>query len=361
MKPILSITVAAGLWVATCVGPAAETAEAQSITIDVIGIRLPDGTLRDGADLPRGTAGRVTINAEECDPATEIEVQYRDFPVASGAMFLDFWRGDQGVACNDTANRDPSIGMTTLCEEVFAIQGPQQQDEIVARADGVLGDQDSGTRAYFDCSEDDDGVYEFFGLAANNEGSVAPVTDFGSFILQLDQTPREAPSNVRGGAGESQVTVNWDDLGGTDVFGYNVYVDETVTDCADSSFTPGMAVPDDLVRRANTDFNSTSAALNLTNLGLELDQSTAVAVTSVDFARNESTFSEIACVTRIATAGFCDLHEEMGGECEDCAVGGSPAGRAGLGAALLLAGAGLARRRRPPRRDRRARHGESGR
>jgi len=284
----------------------------------------------------------VTINADECDEGTIVENEIMGYP-QNDATRLDMWRGDQDVGCQDQAQRDPSMG-TTLCDHLFNRDGARTQFTLQESAGGA-----PGIEAYFDCDNDPDGVYSFYGLASNTTMTTAAVPGFGRFDMELDQTAPPAPSNVRAGSGESQVQVRWDSLERVDIFDYRVYVDEEAASCSDSTFVTGDPVPEGVDFNQRVDVNSTSVTVNLANLGLEIGDEVPVAVTSRDFARNESVFSQFGCLTRIETSGFCDLHEADGGQCQDCSLGGPVSRSSGLLSGLLVAAAVWSVRRRARR------------
>ncbi len=81
-------------------------------------------------------------------------------------------------------------------------------------------------------------------------------------------------------------------------------------------------------------------------MGIEDGGSGLVTVVEVDYAGNESVASDLACISRVPTNGFCDAYGE---NCKSCSVSGAPglpggAPTAALGI-MVLAMLGLARRR----------------
>jgi MYXO-CTERM domain-containing protein len=77
--------------------------------------------------------------------------------------------------------------------------------------------------------------------------------------------------------------------------------------------------------------------VNPADLGIEIGNSAYAAVVEVDQAGNVSVASDLVCISRVATSGFCDA---AGENCQSCSVSG--AGIPGKSAAPLLAIMGLA-------------------
>ncbi|MCS6799819.1 MAG: MXAN_2562 family outer membrane beta-barrel protein, partial [Myxococcota bacterium] len=160
---------------------------------------------------------------------------------------------------------------------------------------------------------------------------------------------------LEGGSGDSAIPLDWDAPAG-EVDEYRIYV--APGDCPGSMLTPGGRPPG---RPAHTVSGSTtSASLSGAALGLPVGGSAAVAVTAVDDAGNESALSNVACLRRVQTDGFCARHVAMGGRCESCAVSAPGAGSgSGQGAWIALGLAALVlvpwrRARRPMRHAERA-------
>jgi hypothetical protein len=145
-------------------------------------------------------------------------------------------------------------------------------------------------------------------------------TNYFSFSIGLDFVAPDAPM-VSDAAGDRQIGLAWTNSTTETLTGANVYVDTSV-DCMGTSTTlvEGMAVPATLEPTATVSGSSpTSRVLDGQTLGLAIGESALVAVTVLDTARNESVFSNVACIERVTVAGFWDAYcAEHGLTLEEC-------------------------------------------
>ncbi len=225
-------------------------------------------------------------------------------------------------------------------------------------------------------SEGDYTVY-FLGHSSESEERQA-TTDFATVTIEVDTTGPPAPTDVKGGQGESSIPVTWE-FGGVEVESFWVYY-EAVSSCPGGSilctFSPGCTPSiDAAVSVSDTDdagvttgqttgqenplaalaaakyeeASSSSRKFDLKGV-ISVGQTAAVAVVAIDEAGNRSQVSNVACIEGIATVGFCEMNEGRGGKCESgCSVSRGPGANPGrLPAALLvlLAVAWISLRRR---------------
>lgn len=92
-----------------------------------------------------------------------------------------------------------------------------------------------------------------------------------------------------------------------------------------------------------------AASLNGAELGLDFGQTAAIVVTAVDEAGNESPTSNVACITRVQTVGFCDRIggcEEDGCTCRAAPGAPRPGAATAMAAGVALGALVWFRRRR---------------
>jgi hypothetical protein len=227
----------------------------------------------------------------------------------------------------------------------------------------------------------------------------ATVMPYGVYEVPLDTLAPNAPTNVKGGDGETQIQVSWErsdtnisrnwiiwdpkpitstvgasdagltaDGGGadsaaagsgaagqdeTDADGGTTPIGQTV--CGSPLLTPGEAIDVDKLPKGLHRKEARGDVESFQLSGDEIDSPrAAVAVVAQDLAGNVSLLSNVACVNVVDTTGFWDAYQQNGGDAEagcTCSLPGSRTSTArhtagGLLAALALLGLAVVRSRR---------------
>ncbi len=295
-----------------------------------------------------GVAGRTNtamldldtqpINADEC--AGNVDVTLRFTGVPTDKTLLDVWSVSGSTDCTDTAARTP---MTRTCDPVTLSVPSQLQINMRSTLEVTFGVAELVTCGTGDSS------HRIYFLAADGTATTEAVTDSAYFVLRVDQTPPAAPTEAMGLSGDTQVRVTWTGTDDGDRQEYRVYGDATSTvggaDCDPSAsvFTEGEPVPDGATLLATT--MGPSATVDPRELGADIDTATAIVIVAVDRAGNESVASNVTCISRVPTTGFCDEY----GDCKGCSASGGPGtprsgGFGAVAIGLAIAAARLRRR-----------------
>jgi hypothetical protein len=241
-------------------------------------------------------------------------------------------------------------------------------------------------------------------LPVDTLGTNATLSFFGKYELPLDTIPPNAPANVRGGSGETQIQINW--TRSDNNISRNLIVwdakpvtvtDTTTTDapvvgdggaaggsaagsgaagssaagatdeadggaivipepeCTSSLLTPGQALDVNKLPKGLGHKEAVGNVESFTLSGSEINSArAAVAILAQDLAGNWSVLSNVTCVNVVDTTGFWDEYKVNGGDAEAgcaCSLPGSRAAgtrhaASGLLAALALLGIAVVRARR---------------
>ncbi|MEM9191334.1 MAG: hypothetical protein AAGF12_19330 [Myxococcota bacterium] len=309
---------------------AASPAAAQDITVI-----LEDVTGADVADVRANG-----FSAAQCAANTSLRLQLRSVPTDRNRLV--FFRGDD---CNLVESRDGDEPASE-CDRLTIPDITASSADLEVTTD-VLSllvhtmDNTTLTCDNIDASRD------IFILAVDDDPNSEDVgTGWGVITLELDTVAPNVPSNIAGGTGNTAIPVGWGELD-PDTDEHRIYVDET--GCPSTTLIAGESAAG-LTPVTTVGGTSTSADINGQELGLQIGDMAAVAVTSRDATDNESVLSDVVCVTRVETEGFCETF----GNCETCSVTpGTSRGFGSLGFAMLAAGAALVvRKRRRFRRHR---------
>ena len=257
--------------------------------------------------------------------------------------FIDIWSGPGSTDCTPAAARNPLDGTCTaltVTADTMLSGNPVQIDLDIAMSELI------------DCAGDSAGSTIWF-LLANTLGSTEEVTLSVSLPVTFDRTQPSPPTEIGDTSGDTMATISWTQASDTDIQRYDVYGDPgSLGVSCDEARAATSLVPGSDFTAAGYVFlgqsTGSSTVVNPEDLGMATGDSATFVVISTDQALNSSVVSEVACVSRIDTDGFCDAY----GECEDC----SAAGRVGLETSqmvsfpaltfLFAAGLGFARRRR---------------
>jgi hypothetical protein len=163
----------------------------------------------------------------------------------------------------------------------------------------------------------------------------------------------DAPGNVRGEGGETELTTRFDQISGAmSLTTYRVYFDWGEADgqtCGSGVLVKDAKSPGEDVSITSVAASSGKAVLkDLDDKGIEINTQVAASVVTVDPAGNESLLSEPVCIERVETLSFKDRCA-MDKNCElhTCSLQPGARGRGLLALSLLfgLAAALLVRRR----------------
>jgi len=172
-------------------------------------------------------------------------------------------------------------------------------------------------------------------------------------VFTLYTLPPDKPTSIKGVSGESSVGVDWKAPESADMnTSYRVYYDIAQdgtgdVECGSGALVPGEAPPATSATIISEKEGSPGGSLSGLDGKVEIGQSVAVGVVTVDAAGNKSELSDVVCVERVETDGFLKLYEDQGGKGLDkCSV--HAPGRVGWGSlgCLTVLGLTLVSRRR---------------
>ncbi len=263
------------------------------------------------------------ISQAECEANRPITLNVNNAPFTVGTRLVwAIWQGGTGTAganCQTANSRRPNSGSSTAACRLT----PWSGNEITTTTPVIsVTPQELFPQG---CSETGDGTYVFYALAVSarvDDTTDVAAANYFSFSVAIDFTAPTAPS-LSDAAGDRQIRLGWANNTTETLAGANVYVDTSVT-CDEEStiLVAGGVVPDSLEPAVPTLLGSSPSSQTLDGqmLGLRIPGSALVAVTVLDTARNESVFSNVACIERVTVAGFWDAYcaENMlsAAECE---------------------------------------------
>ena len=249
------------------------------------------------------------ISQSECEANLPITFQITNAPFITGTRLVwALWQGGTGTAganCETAINRRAMSGTVPVCTLTTWDGGEitTTMPTITVRPQELFP---------MGCGASGQGTYVFYALAVSaridaTTDVVAPA--FFVFNIALDFTAPTAPM-LSDAAGDRQIQLGWSNTTTEMLAGANVYVDRSAScDQTSTTLVAGGAVPASLTP-VSTPLGSapTSQTLDGMALGLSVGGSALVAVTVFDMARNESVFSNVACIERVTVAGFWDAY-----------------------------------------------------
>jgi len=295
--------------------------------------------------------GLVSLSKQDCVDNVDLVYELRQIP--GGHNAIDVYAGTN---CNSTDRKNTT---TTDCKVVTS----EQLDGAVSNFTITLKAKAAGC--------DDGTTKQLFFLAVQSAGSTEDVgSDWAMYSLDIDTTGPAAPSNLKGGRGESEIPIEWESSD-SDVQEFILFIDPSPTDGnANADFDGGAAgvgggddCGSSVLKEGADSFDlpasikqkrvgsATSSGTKLKPEDLEGDR-VAIAVVAIDEAGNRSALSEVVCVYLVPTDGFWERYEQEGG----AAATGCPCsavGEAQLHTAWPVMLALLAVRRGPRRRRQR--------
>lgn len=292
-----------------------------------------------------------SLNALDCASASEVVLTFRTQDTPAGTTFVDIWRGDAGVDCLPTTARQAGDGR--VCEHLAA-------DPMLDATDGnftiTLADLLLNSSACSDGQPDISLNLWVFATGSTESTGEVTTAQYGFTSFGVDPSPPIVPVPKEDAlAGDTGVSVGWEDASEALVTTV-LYIDtNTGVDCAGGSslvFAGAEApVTGDTIVVQETSQGATSKTINPQDIGLMTGESAVVGLSAVDLNDNASVISTTICVTRIETAGFCDLYSADSGEsCPDGCSVSAPGAESGapypLAAVATLGFVALLRRRR---------------
>lgn len=327
--------------------PATASAQTQGSVSVVLTQVSVSGTVTRDVDIELNKA----LNSLDCASSDEVVLTFRTQDTPAGTTFVDLWRADAGVDCLPATARQTGDGR--VCTHLTP-------DPTLDTTDGnftiTLTDLLLDSSACSDGQPDVDLNLWVFATGSTESTGEAVATQYGFATFGIDPTAPTVPiPNTTELSGDTGVSIGWDDAG--EAFVTNtLYIDTNVAaGCAGGSsiVVPGAAVPTDTtaITVQTTSQGATGAMVDPEAIGLAVGESAVVGIAAVDINDNASVISATVCVTRIETAGFCDLYNASAtDECpKSCSVsapgagGASPSPFAAFAAIGFLA---LLRRRR---------------
>lgn len=261
--------------------------------------------------------------------------------IAPGANVLEFWMGMGSQDCFAPAGRQTVLPNAPPCKRINgvlrSIDNKKQVLNFKARdlfTDPYKSDRpdEPSTNPSWFC--DLQGPWSLFIVPLTNDtpGSGMPGPALSNTLkinFEPDFTPLDPVTSVRGGRGETTVTVSWDMATGADMLtNYTVYFDRNAKaasdgECASSILVQGQNLPFDTAGLDGRTGKGTSLSTNPEDLGLAVNQKLPAAVVSLDAAGNTSLISNVVCVERVSTTGFwdaCDKNENCKDGFDQCSL-----------------------------------------
>jgi len=291
-----------------------------------------DGAVTRTTDTDLGKA----LNGAQCANAANVMLSFTTTNVPASILFLDLWVGTPSEDCAATASRTP--GDTRICTHLTSAPVIDATDGsfVVSLADLVT----DSTACNVGGSEV---ALDLWALATGESETTGDIstTQYGYVEFAVDPTAPAAPvPNETTSSGDTGISISWPAVGETDVT-YRAYIDAGAGSCEASTLTAGSAAPvdDPTYSSRRTGSDARGISLSGADLGLADGQSALVAITAVDANDNESVLSETVCITRVPTAGFCDVYSADTGE--PCPQGCSVSRRPGDMPSTLWLGLGM--------------------
>lgn len=275
------------------------------------------------------------INLDQCTRDVTLKFRVNN---DTGSKYLFVMRGSE---CNTDRTGDKTNTCTVVSE---------------GKMDTVLIDVPlTAKQLGLECGSADSDIHLYFLGQASESDELKESTDFVELTIAVDTVPPPAPTNVEGGEGEHSIPITWS-FDSTDVEYFWVFYEQvdtcpppafdpaasatSTTSDEDAGVDPGENQESEIKIECGKGCKEVTSSAESTELvdKIAVGETAAVVVVAVDEAGNLSPISNVACITSIATVGFCEINENMGGKCESgCSVGPGPGTHPGrLPAALLV-------------------------
>jgi hypothetical protein len=146
-----------------------------------------------GSDKYFDSSYKVPINKKQCDSNALVQLSLTAIP--AGFKYLEIWAG---VQCAEGIRATRGTNTIPPCKR---IDYKEQDTTVTANTNFVIP-----ASAWCD---QDDGMRSVFILPVNTLEGSDNVATYANVALTVDRTPPSAPSNVVGGAGETEIPVSW--------------------------------------------------------------------------------------------------------------------------------------------------------
>lgn len=332
-----------------------------------IGVQLK--SVGDQAYTSQALRG-TPIGKTQCDEKVDIVFVLTNLAVGSRSpKYVEIYKG---TSCNTTEGKD-GVG-----------------DDDCVRIKYENRTQSSTIQMFTIPIEDlcnSEGDVTLWFLPVDTLGTNANITPYGVYDVPLDTIPPNAPANVKGGNGQTQIRVTWDRTDTNISRNWLIWDPKPVTavpadagattdgaeagssateeadggdtgtvdpSCGSALLMPGQAINIDKLPKGLHRKEAVGDVESAELSGDEIDSPrAAVAIVAQDLAGNWSVLSDVACVNVVDTSGFWDDYRVNGGDAEAgcaCSLPGSRAGDARHAPSSLLAmfallGLALVRRR----------------
>ncbi len=243
------------------------------------------------------------VGAGDCDGTFTVRVT----GIPTDRTQLDVWRGS---SCQTPENRTPNTGSCEYLEPAsLSLNGGQSEANVTLSVSDLIEN----------CSEEGaDNTIEIFLLATRSSGSTDDVQNaFGNLTIRHDTQPPNAPSNLKGGSGNTSIPISWDGSSDPTLDDYQLYLEAGLeAGCGNTQLIEGEAGLEELLLR-NVSRESGNATINASDADLSPGDYAAVALAAVDRAGNISPLSAVACIEVVETEGFWARYFASGGEANE--------------------------------------------
>lgn len=310
---------------------------------------------------------RTPIGKDQCDQKVNLTFRVSNLAIGPASpKYIEIYRG---TACNTTEGKD-GVGDDD-CQRIKYVNRNSSSIQDIELPLADLCDSEGDVTLWF--------------LPVNTLDTNANVSPYGVFQLPLDVIPPNAPTNVKGGDGETQIQITWQRADTNISRNWIIWDPKPITSPTVTDSGAGVSgAEDDGGTSSGSSDGSCGSALMSQGMMIDVDKlpkglskkelrgdvesgelsgdlinspRAAVGIVAQDLAGNFSVLSNITCVNVVDTSGFWDDYKINGGEAEGgcaCSLPGStgstaPHGRNSLGGLLTLLavlGLGIVRARR---------------
>lgn len=283
--------------------PGAASAQTLTSTVQSFG----DPERPPGTQLWGITAGARPIGLAECRQNLVIPIEIGGIPATEMSNRFVAYRAAVGSGmCNLGASRM----MTTTSDPICTMTAfPAAMITPPTTEIGPTVQQLFGTDAC-DSASIRDHDFWFLSVTSPDDRS-SDVAQYAVLRILLDTEPPVAPTVDASPAGDTAISVTFDANTAEMLTGSTAYVDPTGCDengnvLDTTTLVADMAPPSGA---RSVESNGVEAVqLDGSMLGLGYGEYAAVAVTTMDLARNESVLSNVVCLQRVELAGFWDAY-----------------------------------------------------
>lgn len=288
---------------AALAAPSAVRAQTLTSTVQSFG----DPERPPGTQLWGITAGARPIGLAECQANVTIPLEVGGIPSSElSNRFVIYRAAVNSGMCNVAASRM----MTTTSDPICTMTAfPAAMITPPTTEIGPTVQQLFGTDACDGAGIEDQDFWILSVTSPDDRSSL--VNQYAIIRILLDTEPPVAPTADAAPAGDTMISVTFDANTAEMLTGSTAYVDPTGCDANGNvldttTLVANMAPPSGA---RSVESNGVEAVtLDGSMLGLEYGEYAAVAITTMDLARNESVLSNVVCVQRVELSGFWDAY-----------------------------------------------------